>query len=164
MKGILGELNDPISFRKRKSAIPAEMRPIWKLSMIVYVLKNFGRAGKMSENKLHFFLSIIRDQGKWNALRKLVKEEEIPYDLTVRYDPSVNRALLLAKAEKLVEYKAGGSVALTETGQEFVELILQSEDVFSLEKGFLGAFKKSDFSESFVKSILNMGYASELKR
>lgn len=153
---MLDILNKPITFSKKKAPIPADMRPIWRISIIVMLLKLHGRARRMNENKIHFMVSIIRDNEKWEIFKSVIKENEFPYDLAIRFDPSVNRALLFAESEGLIKYFKGKSIELTDKGDSYAEKILDDDEIFILEKAFLKNFKKNDFSENVINSILNL--------
>lgn len=150
----------PITFTKRKSPLPPDMRPIWRVSIIVLLLSLFGRAGKASEMKIHFLIYVIRNKNKWNTLKRVILENELPLDLIIRFDPSVNRALMYSQAEGLLKYEKTKNVVLTDKGKEFSKLILSNEDLFSDEKAFLKNFKKNDFPDKRIESIMKLDYIS----
>ena len=53
-----------------------------------------------------------------------------------------------------------GNVLLTDKGFDFYKCILSEKDLFEEETVFLKNFKKNDFSESRVNSIINLDYMS----
>ncbi|MDX2504174.1 MAG: hypothetical protein QNL62_06835 [Gammaproteobacteria bacterium] len=152
--------NTPITFVKRKAPLPADMRPIWRVSIIALLLNLFGRSGKASEQKVHFLVSVLRDKEKWEILKNVIHKDELPLNLIIRFDPSVNRALLFSHAEGLTERLKGGSIKLTDKGLTFSKNILKDTNLFEDEKEFLKNFKKSDFTENRINSIINLNNLS----
>ena len=152
--------NTPFTFVKRRAPLPADMRPIWRVSMITLLLRLFGRGNKASEQKLHFLLSIVRDKNKWEQVKKVIHGNELPLDLIIRFDPNVNRALLFAQAEGLTERLSSGSIQLTEKGIDYSKCIIKDSELFEDEKEFLKKFNKNDFTESRINSIINLANLS----
>jgi len=71
-------------------------------------------------------------------VRGLLAGEYRPTDVSVRVEPSLNRAVALAYALKLVKIEKGTSVLLTDTGTRMAEAILGGgEDTLKEEVSFL---------------------------
>ena len=79
---------------------------------------------------------------------------ELTSQLSIRFDPSVNRAIDFGLAEGLFSLDKNKNVELTEKGRQFARKLDLNEDIFSDEKNFLRQFKKNDFSESVVDQLI----------
>ena len=60
-----------------------------------------------------------------------------PADVSVRVEPSLNRAVALAHALRFVKVEKGTSISLTDRGIKMAEAILSEGDIFSEERRFL---------------------------
>jgi hypothetical protein len=70
-------------------------------------------------------------------VRRLLSGEYKPTEVSVRVEPSLNRAVALAYALKLVEIEKGTSVSLTDAGEKIAEAIVKDEDTLREEVSFL---------------------------
>jgi hypothetical protein len=126
-----------ITFTRRKIPVSPEYRPVTKVAQCILILFMASR-GK-SANLLKFQLL--------NWAFKLPEREKILLDLIqdplitppfISMDPSVNRALQFAVAEKLITFsQTTGKFTLSSTGEEFANAIIQEEDVLTSEKKLL---------------------------
>lgn len=74
--------------------------------------------------------------------------------LSVRFDPSVNRAIDLGIGEGIFAIDDSKKIFLTDKGKNFVKKIDQESSVFELEKKFLSQFSKNDISETLIEKIV----------
>jgi hypothetical protein len=70
-------------------------------------------------------------------VRGLLSGNYRPTEVSVRVEPSLNRAVALAHALKLVKIERGTSVSLTDTGEQMALAIVKGDDILKEEVSFL---------------------------
>ena len=150
------ELDVPFKFQSRPESIPPDFRPLWRIGLIVIVLK-YTRGNKSSLGRLHIFNWALINQENRPQLRLLIDEKISPDSLIIRIEPSLNRAIDLAIGQKLVELVSGNKIQLTEDGITFSEDLLSSNDIFVQEKIFLNKYGKK-ITESIVQTLFKRSF------
>lgn len=160
-------LDVPFTFTRRPRALPCDMRPVWRLHVLVLILDQC-RGGKASLEQLHVFNWAMRTDETRNLFLQFMRGNRSPSQIIVRYDPSLSRAIEFAFAERLVvrnvvqkelfEPEAARKsappyrVALSSTGRALVEAIKSTADAFVTEKKFLEEIG-SKVSQSQIESL-----------
>jgi hypothetical protein len=145
-------LNEPFTFTKRKQHIPCDVRPIWKMSLVLLIigllrknerctLKKVHVANWLTKNKNH-----LADFVHWSKKETVIKPE-------VRLEPSVDRAIELLLAEGLITKKSG-KIEISNDGLLFYTAI-EKENVFLIEKQYLNEAKRY-LSEANVDRIFKV--------
>jgi hypothetical protein len=99
----------------------------------------FSRAKKSNLQKLQFMAHAVRlPEGREEVLG-LLSGKYRPTEVSVRVEPSLNRAVALAHALKLVKIEKGTSVSLTDAGEEMAAAIMEGDDTLKEEVSFLRA-------------------------
>ena len=133
---LLAKLDVPFQFRRRPAPVPADLRPVWRIGLLLLMLLH-SPGKKATLQKLHFVNSVCRSE----KTRRLFlayssgaarKEEVLP-----RIEPSLNRAVNFARAEGLVDVENGRSLKLTDSGRELAQQIEAMPDCLDEEKAFL---------------------------
>lgn len=146
------ELNAPFVFRSRAVDVPADLRPGWRIGIVVLLMKLCCREGKARFRQLHVLNWGVRTKENREILTRAVAEQ-VPLDtVIVRIEPSLNRAVDLAMAEGLVERISGDQLALTPKGIQLADVLLQDKTLFKDEKAFMLAIKKK-VNETFVSDL-----------
>lgn len=134
--------DSPWTFSRRPSPLPADLRPAWRITVIVLALRRCCLGGKSSLARLHVLNWGVRTQlGRRNLLRA-VENDIAPEALILRFEPSLNRALDLAQGLRLIAAPSGDRVHLTPVGRELVAAVesinhcLATEKTFFAELGF----------------------------
>lgn len=148
------ELVKGFTFKIEPMSIPAELRPLHKIGLILLFLRLNSRASTSSILKIQF-LNWVLKTGHLKA--KLIDEtdgKESTYMLNVvHHDPAVNRAVQYAIAENLVSLEKTGKIKLTDSGLSVVDKMIADEDLFIEEKEYLKKLGKR-VSEVQVKDVL----------
>lgn len=124
-------LSAPFTFSKRKEFVPCDVRPLWKMTLIILIVGTIKKNEACSLNKLHVANWVIKninhfqDFINWSRKKTVLKPE-------IRLEPSVDRALELLVSEKLLE-KSSGKIVMTELGIKTYDLLIR-ENIFSSEK------------------------------
>ena len=83
-------------FTARPTAIPPDLRPVWRMTILVLFLQRCCRQGKSSLKKLHVLNWAIRHPASRQTLLDVLDGRARPDRAIVRFDPALNRALDLA--------------------------------------------------------------------
>jgi hypothetical protein len=144
-----------LSFTKRPIPIPADYRPMYKIALIVLILRLCCRAETSTLLKLHLFSWALTSESNLLKLRDYVTNN-FQTDFSVwGIEPALNRALQFAIAENICEVVNGKNYKLTEKGIRFYELINAENDLFDKEKIFLNFIGKNKITDNRINSISN---------
>lgn len=149
---IIPELNTEIIFRRRPLFLPEDLRPAWRIGLLVLLLSSCCRGGKSSRARLHVLSWGVRTRKSQLDLVAAIAGNLSPDTLLVRFDPFLDRALDFAIGEGLIQHVGGKSIALTPTGKQLAEEIRKSDFVFSAERGFVDLISQK-VSEDLVKQM-----------
>ncbi|MBK5458948.1 hypothetical protein [Peribacillus sp. TH27] len=145
-----------IRFSKKRIPISPELRPIYRISLIMLILYLSSTQQKASLLKLQLFNWALKNESRYDRLLQLKKTKDFPI---VRFDPFLNRALNYGVAMGFLSFNNNtGKFSLTEKGVEFVLKII-SEDIFDEEKRFLNSIKKS-LSDNYILTLFKERYPS----
>lgn len=150
------ELDVPVIFRERPIAVPGDLRPAWRISVIVLLLRKCCRQGRSSIRRLHVLSWAVRNPHVGNALVRAVGGQVPPDAVLVRIEPALNRAVDFTIGEGLVRRKGSDRVELTADGNEMADSILADNTVLSREKHFAETIKLS-VTEDFVRKMFEQG-------
>ena len=125
---------DKLIFDPKPLPLPASLRPIYRIALIILVLKTNCRRNTASLLKLQFF--------NW-GLKSLSLQEYIENERTnqsvfalelIHLDPMVNLALKYAFADNLISVMKNSKYKLTEKGIEFADQIINDEHTLLAEE------------------------------
>lgn len=153
----LDSFDAPLIFRSRPEAIPGDLRPIWRICTILLILNLASRGGKASLSKVHVLNWAIRSKENQITLRRIMNGEMSPDRISVRVEPSLDRAIALASGENLIEFVGGKNVRLTWQGESAVRKLLDLEDILLDEKSFLLEIGKNKLTEIVVNDLFSEG-------
>ncbi|PHC91646.1 hypothetical protein COF42_03380 [Bacillus wiedmannii] len=146
-------------FNKRLSPISPELRPVWKLAIIVLILDKCCVKHKSSFQKIQVLCWAVKNKRNQNELLEFLVARNINlnFNFVVRYEPSVNRVVDIALAEGYIEQVTGNRISLTCKGKELAEEIEKSPYLLVEEKHFFNFIGKR-LTETILKEL-----AKELK-
>lgn len=151
-----------LTFTKRPIPLPAEYRPMYKIALIVMILKFCCRSETSNLLKLHLFSWALASEKNMNELRNYISSN-FNSDFSVwGIEPALNRALQLAVAENICDIVNGKNYKLTEKGNRFFKMIKADSDLFEIEKAFLSFVGKNQITDSRITSMTqnwNLFYA-----
>lgn len=140
----ISEMNDleildvQFSFSKRPVNLPGDLRPNWRVPLLLLMLRYCGRGGKSSLYKLHLLNWSLRDVQSQIALLESLGGESDYSEIRVQVEPSFVQAIQFAVAEGLVDRIKGSKVQLTDGGKQLADDI-SGTNCLSEEKTFLTA-------------------------
>lgn len=142
-----------LSFTQRPIPIPADYRPMYKIALIVIILRLCCRAETSNLLKLHLFSWALSSDKNLSKLREYVTSN-FQSDFSVwGIEPALNRALQLAIAENICEVVGGKNYKLTEKGFRFYEMINGDRELFEKEKVFLNFIGKSKITDNRINAM-----------
>jgi hypothetical protein len=150
------ELDVPFHFVRRPSPLPPDLRPVWRIFIILLMLRLCCRGGKSNLQRLSVLNWAVRSPENRSHFLEVVEGQRRPEDIIVRHDPAFSRALDFAIGEKLIERVPGSKFLLKERGQSAAEAILRMERCLDLEKDFFKRLR-GRVSEAMIDSLLHFG-------
>lgn len=141
-------------FRKRKMPLTADYRPLYKIGLILMILKIASNGKKASLNKLHFLIYALKSSNNRAFIRNAFETDNILEIVSWGVEPALNKALVFAEADKLIEMK-DDRYSLTEKGEMFAKLIETDKELFREEKEFLLFIGKKKVTEGFITTLTN---------
>jgi hypothetical protein len=141
MKHPIIDIDVPFSFTERPTPLSGDLRPAWRVSLILLMLLN-SRGQKATLQKLHLLKSACRSEATRHAFLRYTKGEVRKDEIIPRVEPSLIRAVNLARGEGLIEVEKGKNLRLTPRGQEVADQLNGIEDCMDVEKQFLRAVGK----------------------
>lgn len=134
-------VNNYIVFKERPIPLYPSYRPMYKVSLILLILSINGYAGKATLLKLHLFSWALKSHKNIDALKDFVVSN---YRKDLKFfgiELTLNRALNLAIAEKLISFN-DDKYFLLDKGSEFAKYIIESPELFIYEKQILKVIGK----------------------
>jgi hypothetical protein len=139
-----------ISFNKRPIPLPAEYRPMYKIALIVIILKYCCRGETSNLLKLHLFSWALTSEKNMNELRYYVTSNFQTGFSVWGIEPALNRALQLAVAENICDIVNGKNYKLTKKGNLFFEMIVADKELFEIERNFLSIIGKNQITDNRI--------------
>jgi hypothetical protein len=154
------ETASSFTFTRRAYALPGDLRPDWRLSLLVLMLAKTGRGGTASLEKVHVLNWAVRTHAARKTFLRLLNGNGKPDDAVVRFDPALNRAIAFAADEGLVILAAvpsgGMRVTLTSRGTEAAKQLEGVADCFIEEREFFDGVR-GRVSQERISELLNWG-------
>jgi hypothetical protein len=132
-------------FESRPDPIPPDMRPQWRIAILLMALVKCGWAGRMSLKKAHVLNWAVRGPESREALLRMLRGELELEDVVVRFDPAFNRALDFAVGERLValdKKSTGLIIQILPAGRKLVATVEEHSECMAVERAFFEAAKK----------------------
>lgn len=146
------ELDAAFIFRRRPVALPGDLRPTWRIGLLVLLLSRCCRQQRSSLTRMHVLNWAARSEVNHADLTALIAGRLSPDQLIVRFDPACNRAIDFAIGEGLLKRVDGSRIELTESGKALAEEISNDSEVYVTEKKLADAIKQKA-SETLVDNI-----------
>lgn len=154
MKDILRYFEVPFQFRSRPESLPGDLRPVWRMCLLILMLAKVCRGDRASFRKLYILNWAIRSAENKEILLEVLERSSRPQSLIIRVEPSLNRAVDFGIGEGCLEIQSGKRVSLTEKGRSIARLLEDDPIIFEYEKKFLDHVGNR-LSETMVHEILS---------
>lgn len=143
-------------FRLQPTPVPPDLRPEWKIAVLILSLSKSGWAGRMSLKKAHVLNWAVRDDSSRELFLRMMEGDRRLEDIPVRFDPSFNRALDFAAAEGLVSLDkktTGLIIELLPVGWKLAQQLEEHEDCLKTERGFFQTIRR--VPENRIQELLD---------
>jgi len=138
----------PVSFTDRPVPIAAELRPSWRLAIIVLLLDECSSGAASSLRRLEYLEEALGNK----QLLEAILSKNIAQIPRVGVDPTTTRTIKLALAYGLVEPTTKPRFRLTDRGREFARLLKSLSDFAGEERARMARLGKT-FTENLVETI-----------
>lgn len=118
---------EKLTFSPRPQPLSASLRPVYRIALIVLVLKINCRYGTASLLKLQFFNWVLKSSSLQEFVDERLTREAIFTLNLIHLDPMVNLALKYAFADKLISVTDSFKYELTAKGDRFADRILRDD-------------------------------------
>lgn len=145
-------LNIPFYFDKRPTPVPGDLRPIWRIYVLLLLLRRCCRQNRSSFARLHVLSWAMLSPENRESLVALVNEEQDPESLIVRVEPSLNRAVDYAIGVGMIRRNDGDRFELTPSGVSAADQIYEQTDCLMVEKAVMDELGKR-VTESLVNEL-----------
>lgn len=126
-----------IKFTRRKVPVSPEYRPLTKIAQIVLVLAMSSRGNSANLLKIQLLNWAFKSTER-NRIILMIIQDPLMTPPLINMDPSINRALQFAIADKLIIFSnTTGKFTLSIKGIEFAEAIQKESDILISEKELL---------------------------
>lgn len=121
------EAIDRLTFSPKPNPLPASLRPIYRIALILLVLKTNCRGNTASMIKLQFFNWLLKSSSLQELIEERLAHQNVFTLELIHIDPMVNLALKYAFADNLISVTANSKYKLTDKGSEFADRIIRDE-------------------------------------
>jgi hypothetical protein len=129
-------LDVQFTFKRRPLDLPGDLRPNWRVPVLVLMLRFCCRGGKSSLFKLHLLNWAIREKESQAALILSLSGSPDYSDIRIQVEPSFIRAIQFAVGEGLAERLENNRIRLAEKGRQLASDIAES-NCLAEERAFL---------------------------
>lgn len=148
----LSFLDAPVIFRKRPVSVPADLRPLWRIYILLLFLRKCCRQNRSSFARLHVLSWAVLLPENRESLLAVVNDEQSPDSIIIRVEPSLNRAVDYAIGAGLIRRENGNRFMLTPTGITAADQIEEQDDCLTEEKAFMDKLGKK-ITETLVDEL-----------
>ncbi|MAD42367.1 MAG: hypothetical protein CL623_08255 [Arcobacter sp.] len=142
-----------IIFSQKQISIPTDLRPMYKISLILMMLKANGYSKKLSYLQLQYLNWLVKHDEEVKDIN--FSQDELPFD-SIRIDPFLNTAIEYCIGEKLIEISKSGKFELTAKAEVFINKIVK-EKVLRDEYKLLKSIGSRRITDNKIKNMLE-GY------
>ena len=143
-----------LSFKNKKIPISADMRPLYRITRLMLVLKFSSRSSTSSLMKLYLFDWAFQDTNRYVQIEYMLQHKRFP---VIKFDPFVIRALNYGIALELISLHPNTQkMKLTNKGEEWLLQVIELA-LFKEEIKFLKIVGKS-ITESKISELSRERY------
>ena len=140
-----------VRLTSRPVAVPYNYRLMYKLAQLVLIMGLCCGNKGCSMQKLQMISMSLESQHDFGRLLAFIKGS-LQYPV-IRFDPSVNRAVLFALSEKVIFQQANGLFRLTPKGRGFLNELSEDHHILVVEKNYVKEVSTL-LTESMIKNIM----------
>lgn len=135
---------------ERKEFISCDLRPTWRISLLVIILRLVGRGNKATRNKVHIANWALKNDEHIDSYLQYTEQKKGKRPF-INLDPAMDKAIDYALYSKLVSVD-NNRIQLTPDGIEAANSLIKLE-VFEVEKSTLLQLKPALSEEKVTKAL-----------
>ena len=135
---------------ERKEFISCDLRPTWRISLLVIILRLVGRSNKATRNKVHIANWALKNDEHIDSYLQYTEQKKGKRPF-INLDPVMDKAIDYALYSKLVSVD-NNRIQLTPHGIEAANSLIKLE-VFEVEKSTLLQLKPALSEEKVTKAL-----------
>ncbi|MCS6123992.1 hypothetical protein [Shewanella baltica] len=143
-----------LKFNHRGTPLDPELRPLWRISLLILILSKLCSGGKANSKKLQALYSLISSDKKRKAYPRSGEGKDSNASINIRFDPLVDRAVDMGIGYGFFELDDSKSVCLTQKGKNFGKKIEADTNLFVVENNYMKNFTKSHFTDQVISSLI----------
>ncbi|XNS81072.1 hypothetical protein AB6D09_017825 [Vibrio cyclitrophicus] len=143
-----------LKFTHRGTPLDPELRPLWRISLLILILSKLCSGGKANSKKIQALYSLVSSEKKRNAYPQSDKDEHSNKSINIRFDPLVDRAVDIGVGYGFFELDDSKRICLTQKGKNFGKEIQADSNLFIIENNYMKNFKKSHFTDQVITSLI----------
>jgi hypothetical protein len=132
---LAGTVEAPLRFESRPAPLPADVRVIWRLPLLLLTL-SLARGRRVSWKQLHLLSSGVRTQRGRARFVRALEDEQAPDEPVVRFEPALEAAVALAVGLGFARWVQGRRLEITAHGEQVVAAVREA-GAFAMEAQFL---------------------------
>lgn len=118
------EDSQKIIFSQKKISIPTDLRPMYKISLIIMMLKVNGHSKRLSYLQIQYLNWLVKHIEQVEDLN--LKNDELPFEI-IRPDPFLDIAMEYCIGEKLIQLTNQGKLELTTKAEIFINKLIDEK-------------------------------------
>ncbi|MEP0354418.1 hypothetical protein [Paraglaciecola sp.] len=143
-----------ITFNHRGAPLDPDLRPLWRISLILIILKKLCSGQKANSKKVQALYSLVSSEKKRNAYPVSNNALASTKPINIHFDPLVDRAVDMGIGYDLFKLDDSKRVCLTDKGENFSKKIEADSHIFTVEKDYMSQFKKSHFTDKVINTLI----------
>jgi hypothetical protein len=151
-------LDSPFLFSDRPASAPSDLRPLWRVPVVVLLLSRC-RGEQATHEQLHVLNWAVRSSESAESLAAYLAGLIPAEHAVVRHDPALDRAASLARGFGLIAWK-GRYWTLTVEGQQLLEAVVEDDELLAREKALLAVLPKP-LTQKAVSALLRREVGAE---
>ncbi|GIU51957.1 hypothetical protein TUM4438_43340 [Shewanella sairae] len=143
-----------LKFNHRGTPLDPELRPLWRISLLILILSNLCAGGKANSKKIQALYSLVSSEKKRKAYPGDGENAHQNASINIRFDPLVDRAVDMGVGYGFFELDESKRICLTQKGKNFGKKIQADSNLFIIENNYMKNFQKSHFTEQAITSLI----------
>jgi hypothetical protein len=125
---------ESIIFDSKPEAVPYNYRLSYKIGQICLIISSHRNGGTSLQKINMISIAMLSEEEKFKLLTFCNTNDPL---FVIRFDPSINRAIMFALCDGLINQLNNGLFKLTENGKMLADSISEDKTVFFHEKLFI---------------------------
>jgi hypothetical protein len=141
-----------LTFRRRPTSVPPDIRPEWRIPLLLMMVRRC-RGQVASRQQLHVLNSAVLSAGSRRALLAALNGRLATRSPALQFEPAFDRAIDRAIGLRLMATTPQGRLVLTELGTSIADKVESDDRLFTAERELLATLPSS-LSQKVIRDAL----------